>query len=419
MPSIEVDLGDDRADITSHDTFVRGVPHATFDRLRRDDPVSWWDEADGGGFWAVTRYDDVLEVSRQTERFSSASGIRLEEMDPDELEARRTLMEMDPPGHTGYRRLVSRAFTRKEVALYEEAIRALAKEVVDEAQGSPRLDFVDLVARPLPMRMLARLLGLADADGSWLVTRGDALLANTDPEFTDFVVDQVDTTAYRLLPFRSPVSAELFDYARRAGEKRKDRPGDDLLSLLLRPMPDGEHLTEAEFQNFFTLLVAAGNDTTRFTMAAGMKALIERPELLRSLNADPARLTSTIEEILRWSSVTMHFRRTARSDTEMRGKSIRAGDKVLIWFVAANFDSGQFVDPYHFDPDRAPNDHLTFGRNSPHLCLGAHLARIELKVLFQELLPRIESVRIDGPTERLRSNFINGIKHLPVEISWR
>lgn len=419
MPVIEVDLGDDHADLTSHDTFVAGVPYATFDRLRREDPVSWWEEADGRGFWALTRYQDVITASRQPEMFSSARGIRLEDMDSEELEARRTLMEMDPPEHTRYRRLVSRAFTRKSVLAYEDAIRALARAILDEVHGTPRLDFTDLVARQLPMRMLGRLLGLPEEDSDWLVSHGDALIANSDPDFTDYVVDRVDTSEYRLLPFRSPVAVELIGYGREAFEARRRRPGDDLLSALLAPMPDGERLSDVELANFFTLLVAAGNDTTRYTMAASMKALAEHPRVREELAAEPARLGSAVEELLRWASVTMHFRRTATTDTELGGRSIRAGDKVVMWFVAANYDPEQFPDPYHLDPDRRPNDHVTFGLKSPHLCLGAHLARMELRVLLEELLPRVSTVELAGPPERLRSNFIAGIKHLPLEIGWR
>jgi cytochrome P450 len=415
---IELDLGDDHADITDHDTYVRGVPHATFARLRRDDPVSWWDD-DEGGFWAVTRYQDVLAVSRQTELFSSAQGIRLEQMAPDECEARRTMMELDPPDHTRYRRLVSKPFARREVFAYEAAVRTLAREVIAEVRGTARFDFVHDVARRLPMRMLGALLGLPDADGDYLVQRGDALIGNTDPEFTDYVVDQVDTDAYRLLPFRSPVALELFEYAERALGARRTTPTDDVLSALLRPMADGEHLGDADLKNFFTLLVAAGNDTTRYTMTAGMQAFAERPALLDSLGRDAARVELAVEEVLRWSSVTMHFRRTATQDTELGGRPIRAGDRVVIWFVAANFDEQQFAEPYRFDPARTPNDHVTFGRHSPHLCLGAQLARLELKVLFEELLPLVRSVAVDGPVERLRSNFIAGIKRLPVAVEWR
>lgn len=419
MSVIEVELGDDHADLTSHDTFVAGVPYATFDRLRREDPVSWWEEPDGSGFWALTRYRDVIAASRQPELFSSARGIRLEDMDDEELEARRTLMEMDPPEHTRYRRLVSRAFTRKSVLAYEDAIRALARAILDEVHGTPRIDFTDLVARQLPMRMLGRLLGLPEEDSDWLVGHGDALIANSDPDFTDYVVDRVDTSDYRLLPFRSPVALELIGYGREAFEARRRHPGDDLLSALLAPMPDGERLSDAELANFFTLLVAAGNDTTRYTMAATIKALAERPRVREELTAEPARLGTAVEELLRWASVTMHFRRTATTGTELGGRRIRAGDKVVMWFVAANYDPEQFPDPYHLDPARQPNDHVTFGLKSPHLCLGAHLARMEMRVLLEELLPRVSAVELAGPPERLRSNFIAGIKHLPLAIEWR
>ena len=417
--AIEVERGDDHADIRSHDTFVTGVPYATFDRLRREDPVSWWEEDDGSGFWAVTRYDDVLTVSREAARFSCTNGIRLEEMAADELQARTTMMELDPPNHTAYRRLVSRPFARREVFAYEEAIRAIARNVVDEVHGTPTLDFTNLVARQLPMRMLGRLLGLPIEDGDWLVQRGDALIGNTDPEFTDFVVDQVDTDAYRLLPFRSPVSLELFEYAARALDARRTNPTPDVLTALLQPMADGERLADADLKNFFTLMVAAGNDTTRYTMTAGMRALVERPATRELLAREPERIELAIEEMLRWSSVTMHFRRTAAVDTELRGRTIRAGDKVVMWFVSANYDDAQFAEPYRFDVGRTPNDHVTFGRHSPHLCLGAQLARLELKVLFEELLPRIADVQLVGPVDRLRSNFISGMKHLPLEVSWR
>jgi cytochrome P450 len=423
-PAPGEDLGPADADIADPDTYTAGVPHATFQRLRRDDPVSWWgdDHAGGHGFWAVTRHADLLTVSRDVDRFSSASGIRLEEMDAEETEARRTMMELDPPAHTAYRRLVSKPFSRREVYAYENAIRLLARAVVEEALASEaRFDFVDCIAKQLPMRMLGRLLGVPDDDGPWLVERGDALLGNTDPEFTTHPVDLVDTEEFRLLPFRSPVGVELFRYAQEQARARRDNPTDDVISDLLRPKIDGETLSEHEFNNFFTLLVAAGNDTTRYTMTAGMKALVERPDQLAELrdaivagNGDV--IASAVEEILRWGSVTMHFRRTAVRDTTLGEREIKAGDKVVIWFVSADYDEDAFADPYTFDIHRSPNPQVAFGLMSPHLCLGAQLARMEIKVLFEELLPRLADVTIDGPIDRLRSNFIAGIKRLPVRV---
>ncbi len=416
---VELELGDPHADITDHDVYTHGVPHATFLRLREEDPVHFTEEADGRGFWSVTKYDDVLYVSRRTDLFSSAQGIRLEDMDAEETEARRTLMEMDPPQHSRYRRLVSRPFSPRAVAEYEDAVRELAREVLEEVRGEARFDFVSRVARQLPMKMLGRLLGLPDKDLDWLVDRGDALIGNTDADFTEFVVDQVDTSAYRLLPFRSPVSLELFEYAEGALEERRGHPTADVLTALLQPTVDGDLLGDEDLKNFFTLMVAAGNDTTRYSMAAGLKALCERPELLAALQADPLLTKPTVDEMLRWSSTTMHFRRTATEDTELRGTAIAAGDKVVVWYVSADFDADQFPEPFHFDASRSPNDHVAFGLHSPHLCLGAHLARLEMRVLFEELVPMLDAVTIAAPPERLRSNFIAGMKRLEVEAAWR
>lgn len=426
---IDLDLGPADADITDPDTFVRGVPYATFERLRTDDPVSWWDEHDGGsGFWAVTRYDDLLTVSRQPELFSSAQGITLEEMDPDDFEARRNMLEYDPPEHTRYRRLVSKPFSRREVYAYEHAIRMLARDVVDRALapasagGSVTLDYVEEVAKQLPMRMLGRLLGVPDDDGPWLVERGDALLGNFDPDFTDHPIGLTDTDEFKSVPFRSPAALDLYRYAERQAAQRREHPTDDVITDLLAPTIEGDRLTEREFKNFFVLLVSAGNDTTRYTMTAGMKALMEHPDQLDELRSAivagdrPEFVHSAVEEILRWATVTMHFRRTATRDTELRGTAIRAGQKVVIWFVSADFDRDQFPEPYRFDIHRSPNDHVAFGRMSPHLCLGAQLARMEIKVLLEELLPKIANVAPAGPVERMRSNFIAGIKKMPITI---
>jgi cytochrome P450 len=318
---------------------------------------------------------------------------------------------------------VSKPFSRREVYAYEHAIRLLARQVVEEAlSAGTQFDFVDRIAKQLPMRMLGRLLGVPDDDGPWLVERGDALLGNTDPEFTTHPVGLVDTEEFRLLPFRSPVGLELFKYAQEQARQRRAHPTDDVISDLLRPKVDGETLSEHEFNNFFTLLVAAGNDTTRYTMAAGLKALTERPDTLAELRdaineRNDDLVASAVEEILRWGSVTMHFRRTATEDTTLGDREIRAGDKVLIWFVAANFDEEAFADPYTFDLHRTPNPQVSFGLMSPHLCLGAQLARMEIKVLLEELLPRLADIAIDGPVDRLRSNFIAGIKRLPVRVT--
>jgi cytochrome P450 len=419
MPQQTIDIVSQRfADIVEPDVYVNGVPHATFKRLRDEDPVSWWAEKDGSGFWAVTRYDDILTASHNARIFSSARGIRLEEMSEEELHARRTMMEMDPPGHTNYRRMVQPPFTYREVSAVEEGIRMLARAVVEDVTKLTEFDFVEEVARQLPMRMLGKMLGIPDGDGPWLVKQGDALIGNTDPEYTTHPVDLVNTDRYRLMPFRSPVSQDLFAYAKKQAQLRRTNPTDDMISRLLRPKRDGEPLSEHEFKNFFTLLVAAGNDTTRYSMAAGLLALIEHPEQLAELRDNPSLMASATDEILRWGTVTMHFRRTASQDTELAGKHIKAGDKVLLFFISGDYDERQFPSPFRFDIKRAPNEHLAFGLKSPHKCIGEHLARVEIRVLLEEMLPRLADVRLNGPVERLRSNFISGIKHLPLKVSW-
>lgn len=409
--------GETTVDLTAHDTYVGGVPHTEFARLRAEAPVSWINEREGSGFWAVTKYRDIIEVSRDYHRFTSTEGIRLEEMSPEETEARRTIMEHDPPEHTRLRRLVSRGFTRRMVESYEDQIRELAAVVAADAVEQGSFDFVEAVAKQLPMRMLGRLLGTPDADGPWLVEKGDALLGNTDPDFTDFVVDQTDTDEYRMMPFRSPAGIALFDYARQQAALRRTNPTDDIITQLLATTTDGSQLTEHEFNNFFTLLVAAGNDTTRYTMAGAMHALMEQPHLIEDLRgADDEAWATAVDELLRWTSVTMHFRRTATVDTELRGQRIAAGDKVVVYYISGNYDEEQFPDPYQLDLRRTPNDHMAFGRGGPHLCLGAWLARMEIRVTLQEFIKRIDSIEQTGEEARLRSNFIAGIKRLPVSV---
>ncbi len=410
------DHGDAHADLSSHDSFTSGVPHATFTRLRREDPVHWTPEADGAGFWSVTRYSDALTVSRDTETYTSTEGIRLEEMDSEQLRARGTMMELDPPEHTRLRRLVNRGFTRRTVESYEDSIRALAAEVLDEALASDTLDFVTDIAARLPMRMLGRLLGTSDADGHRLVQWGDAFLGNSDPEFTTHVVDTADTEEFRLMPFRSPAAAEVFRYAEAQAAERRACPRDDVITQLLAPTRDGEPLSDLEFKNFFTLLVAAGNDTTRYTMAHGLHTMMRHPELWRAWRADPSLTPTAVEEVLRTSAVTMHFRRTATTEASLGGKRIAPGDKVVMWFCSANHDEEEFLRPWRFDLARDPNDHMAFGRNGPHLCLGAWLARMEVRLVFEELMKRVDRLEPDGEPRYLRSNFIAGIKHLPVRV---
>lgn len=408
---------DGYADLSSHDAFVQGPPHNTFSRLREEAPMSWTDWDGGEGFWNVTRYDDVLSLNRNFELLSSAQGIRMEDQSYDEYLARRTFQETDPPEHTKTRRKVNRAFAKPIIAEFETLIRELCDNILDQALAEGEFDAVKAIARQLPMRMLGRILGTPDADLEWLVEKGDALIANTDPEFTDHVLDKLDTDAFRMMPFNSPAGAELYVYARQLMEdKRVAGDTSGILNLILEPDEDGKTISENEFRNFFCLLVAAGNDTTRYSIAAGIHALCKQGELLPALQAGGEIWETMADEVIRWASPTMYFRRTATDDFDIHGESVRKGDKVLLWFVSANRDKSAFDAPFRVDLTRKPNRHLAFGQGGPHVCLGMWLARLEIRVLFEELAKRISTVEQTGEALYLRSNFVGGVKSLPIRV---
>lgn len=404
------------ADLTSHDTFLNGPPHNTFARLRAEDPVHWTDYADGQGFWSITRMADIVEMNRNPKVFSSARGIRMEDQTYEEYLARRTFQETDPPEHMQTRIKVAKAFSKPVIAEFESDIKTLCDEILDAAIAKGTFDATREIARQLPMRMLGRILGTPDEDLPWLVEKGDALIANTDPDFTDHVLDRMTTDEFRMMPFNSPAGAELYQYAKELMAK-KDAAGDTsgVLHLILQPGKDGSRISEEEFRNFFCLLVAAGNDTTRYSIAAGLQALTHDPKFLHQMQTGDVWDTAA-DEIIRWASPTMYFRRTATEDYEAHGKTIKAGDKVIYWFVSANRDDTAFDDPFTFDLNRNPNRHVAFGQGGPHVCLGMWLARLEVRVLFQELAKRIKAIEPAGEPKFLRSNFVGGYKELPVRV---
>ncbi len=406
------------ADLTSHDTFVQGSPFNTFARLRRDDPLHWTEWDDGVGFWSVTRYADILEMNRNTTVFSSAQGIRMEDQTYEEYLARRTFQETDAPDHMQIRMKLARAFSKNVIAGFEKVIRALCVDILDEALQNDHFDATKKIARALPMMVLGRILGTPDEDLPWLVEKGDALIANTDPDFTSHVLDKISTDEFRMMPFNSPAGAELYGYAKDLMEK-KNASGDTdgILHLILQPDENGAVISETEFRNFFCLLVAAGNDTTRYSIAAGIQAMCEQPELLVQMKAGGDVWDTMADEVIRWGTPATYFRRTATQDHEMHGKTIRKGDKVLYWFASGNRDEAYFDEPNRVNLHRTPNKHLAFGLGGPHLCLGMWLARLEVTVLFQELSKRITDIKADGPQLFVRSNFVGGLKSLPVRVT--
>jgi hypothetical protein len=408
---------DPYSDLTSHDVFAQGVPHNTFARLRSEDPIHWTEYKDGKGFWSITRHNDISKMIKNTEVFTSAQGIRMEDQSHEEYMARRTFQETDGYEHRNTRMKVAKAFSGPVILEFENKIRKLCVDIIDETLALKSFDATKKIARELPMKMLGRILGLPDKDLPWLVEKGDALIANTDPDFTSHVMDKLETNDFRMMPFNSPAGAELYAYAKQL-MKEKEKSGDTngILHMITRPAPDGSKITDIEFGNFFCLLVAAGNDTTRYSIAAGIHALCHQPELLTQMQNDPRVWDTAADEIIRWATPAIYFRRTATEDYFIQNKMIAKGDKVLYWFASANRDDKVFKNPFHLDLYRKPNKHQSFGQGGPHICLGIWLARLEVRCLFQELSKRIQSINQVADHSYVRSNFVGGIKELPVTV---
>lgn len=404
-------------DLTDLDVWEERTPHEEFARLRRDAPVAWFEEdPPNRGFWSLHRYADIVDVSRDTATFSSATGVSFEEPTADDMAARRTIIDMDPPSHTRLRKVLAPSFTPRAVAVYEHFVRSLTGVALDTALPLREFDFVHHVAKEVPIRVLARIMGLPEAQLDEFIELGDRLIANTDPEITDVVWGRDDTDEYRRYPFRSPYGKQLWEVGRELMRERAPRPRDDLLSLLLAAEIDGERLTEVDLDNLFSIMVIAGNETTRIAIAQGVLAFCERPDEWDRLREDPGLLNSATEEVLRWSCPTHFMRRTAAKDATVHGADVRQGDKVVLWYVSGNRDEDVFEDPSRFDVGRSPNPHLSFGRGGPHMCLGAHLARLEVRVVLDELAKRVERFELAGTPARTRTNFTNGLKRLPVRV---
>jgi cytochrome P450 len=412
QPIADVDLADP-------DRFLDGVtPWLMFEALRREDPVHWQPEpVPNKGFWALTRHADIVRAGRDPDTFTSTKFVNLEEVDDDQIAIRRSMLETDGLRHHALRRLLQRDFTQKAVEQYAVFLRGLTAKTLDAALTKDSFDFVSAIAADFPINVLARMLDVPEGDTSRLIDWGNRIIANTDPEYADVLLHSEESERYRDLPFRSPASLEVFAYGRELAARRRGRTGTDLISKLVNQIPaDGVPLSTRDFDNYFLLLVVAGNETTRHAISHAMLALIEHPGQLARLRDDPGLMPRAVEEFLRWSSPVYHFRRTATRDVELGGKQIREGDKVVLWWASGNRDEEVFADPHAFDIARTPNDHLTFGQG-PHFCLGSTLARMEIQILFEELLPRLADIRLTGPVRRVRSNFVNGIKQLPVSVT--
>jgi cytochrome P450 len=394
-------------DLSSHDAFVDTVPHEWFRTLRREAPVFFNPEPEGPGFYAVTRYADIRHVHRDFATYSSeAGGTSLEDLEPDQIEARKSMIDTDPPRHTELRKLIARRFTSRAVMVWEQAVRTVCDRVLTEALPKGEFDFVHEISSEIPMQVFAEILGVAQEDRRLIVEMGDRILGNQDPEYAQPV-----EPAHRLLPFSSPVAREMFEFGRKVADARRKSPRDDIITLLVNA-----DLTQREFDVYFVLLATAGNETTRHTITHGLLALMEHPDQLDRLRKDPSLYATAADEMLRWATAVHYFRRTTTRDTELAGTEIPAGSKVATWLTSGNRDETVFENPDAFDVGRQPNKHMAFGPGGIHHCLGAHLARLEVRVVFEEMLGRVEGFELAGPPERLRSNFFNGVKRMPVRV---
>lgn len=401
-----MDLSD--INLLDRDRFTQGIPHDWFTYLRANTPVFFHPEPGSGrGFWVFSRHDDVVAIGRDAKHFSSAQkrggvvGLEDIEMTAD-WEGAELMLYMDPPSHTRHRRLVNRGFTPRMIGMLEPHIRDITVQIIERAIAQGELDFVVDVASELPLQVIAELMGVPLEDRHKMFDWSNRMIGSEDPEYA---VSEENVQAAQV---------EMFMYAQALAERKRDQPSDDIITKLLSADIDGDQLSPMDFNLFFMLLAVAGNETTRNAISHGMNAFLENPDQYRLLVEKPELIDSAMEEILRWASPVMYFRRNLTSDYEYKGHHLKEGDKVSIWYVSANRDEDVFTDPFRFDVTRSPNDHIAFGGGGPHHCLGANLARMEMKLFFEELTRRVPHVEPTGDAVRLRSNFIGGIKHLPV-----
>ncbi len=402
-----MDLAD--IDLCDPDNFVNGVPFEWFARMRKESPVHWHPDPAGfaEGFWSVTRFDDCVGVNRDYEHFSSARKATLfHDFDEELLEQQRMMMlNMDPPLHTRYRRLVNKGFTPRMIRDLEKNVVASTDSIIDTVCETGSADFVEQISAELPLQVIADLMGVPQEDRHLVFDWSNRMVGADDPEYQGSAEES------------GQAAMELYAYADQLCEQKRLDPHTDLFSVLTQAEIEGDRLSQLELDMFFLLLSVAGNETTRNLISGAMVAFFDNPDQWERLRADRSLLPSAIEEMLRYVSPVMHFRRQATSNVLIGEQKIAEGDKVIFWHISANRDETVFADPNRFDIGRTPNNHMAFGGGGPHFCLGANLARMEIRVMFDRLLDRMPDIHLDGEVQRLRSNFINGVKHIPVAFS--
>jgi cytochrome P450 len=389
-------------DLTDPDTFAKGMPYEAFRELRQRAPVAWHPFKDGPGFLALTGFDEVLAVSRDSTTWSSQeTGVFYDIPLPEDADQLTLMMlTMDPPRHTKLRSLVSKGFTPRQVARLNDHIADMSRQIVDDVIEQGECDFVEDIAGALPSYVIAELLGIPLEDGRRLYHLTEIMNTGTVGD-----------------PVAKDAQMQMFVYGNELAARKRTDPGDDIATSLLHAEVDGERLTDFEFNMFFLLLINAGGDTTRNLIAAGILTLIEHPAERARLAADPSLLPTAIEEMLRYTSPVTVFTRTATKDTELRGIPVRKGGRVAMFYPSANRDEAHFTDPDTFDVGRTPNHHLAFGGGGTHFCLGANLARVEAAAIVPEVLSRMSNLELAAPVERVRSTLMNGIRSMPVRFT--
>ena len=406
VPTPTTTLALDEINLASMDFWLRDDVEGALAKLRHERPIAWHQHPDSGkGFWSIMRFDDVAAATRDWETFSSAYGIQAM-MDPEDMSymaATRSMISTDPPRHTKLRSVVNRGFTPKMIAKAEGAVRERARRIVDAIAPKGQAEFVTEVADALPVAIICDMMGVPEGDRPRLLDLTNRLLAGGDKEFGG--------TRESLMQ----AAAELRDYGLWLGKQRLAHPENDLATVLVHAEVDGEAMPPEDLGPFVLLLIAAGNETTRTAISQGMWAFTQYPDEKRKWQADlDGRSASAVEEIIRWASPVMHMRRTVTRDTTFAGVPMLKDQKIVMWYISANRDEKYFPEPYRFDVTRTPNEQGAFGTGGAHFCLGAHLARREVTAMFVELFRRLPDIRATAEPEKLRSNFIRGIKRLPV-----
>lgn len=394
-----------KIDVYNPDNYTAGIPHEQFAWLRNNDPVHWHDHPQGGGYWVLSKHADVVQASRDFKTFSAERGfVMVDDLPPDVLDmARNQLLGMDPPKHGPLRRAVITRFTSRRLEQLTPRVRHIARDIMGSALNAGAINFVESLAGDLPTAVICSLLDIPNDMWPQIRRWSDLLTSASDPDLGG-TPEQVNQA-----------SIDMGSYGYQLACERKDKGGDDLISLLINQEVDGKLVSEMEFASLFVQITTAGNETTRGLISSGMYELLRRPTLYHQLQANPDQLPLAIEEMLRWTCPLHYFRRTATCDTQIRGHSIREGDKVVLLYSSANFDEEVFNEPLTFDIGRDPNPHLAFGYGI-HLCLGANLARLEARVFFEEFFQHFSNVEMNGAPEFIRSNIVHGFKRMPVQL---